>query len=309
MDLERVPRKRKRKRGRWPRLGPGEFRFWLKRFYYECLNEVPAFRQDLEGLFAELDRLGMPALLRPPGFWADPLHVSPALVARFQERGLPGHEALGRVLAARQAMEALCQRWPLPWDALADLWFSYRARSEQGALLLPALPFAPGPSWPTEASLVEAAGPSSAPSEGVRVVALQREPWIYPPLPLPLHYDPTRQARADLDARVARLLQELLASIEAQARALELAAEAAGWRPPPAEYADLAEVRRGARRLFRRVVRGESWRQIAEQVDPARGERAAERQNVRRQVATFAELLGIALGAGPKVSSQPPRRT
>src|SRR5207248_203492 len=87
---------------------------------------------------------------------------------------------------------------------------------------------------------------------------------IEPNVPLPFDYAPVRDSPAWVRTRAAEVAEEVRQSIIAQAELVERYAEAAGWTPIPPRRSDDYDLRRLARRLYRRAVLEESWAKIAD---------------------------------------------
>jgi hypothetical protein len=267
-----------RKRRRRPEH-PAPRVLFLTGLYYNRLNDDEAFRADLAALFRRLDELG---IADDADIWEEARAVEPACLDE-------------KAAGLRREVEAFRERWPLPprvWDDLAATYELYR-----------------GGAWPDGPPQLHTAGVAvwvprpGVPLAGVaqdargrKIRTVERQPWVFPSLPLPFLYDPLSQDREALERRIEAICRDIRETIHAQVAAYEAEIEEAGWRlPPPNQKPEQA-----IERVYLRYVKRWSWGQIASYAtlppDPEGALRRARDHGtakVRRQVRYYADLIGL----------------
>lgn len=254
--------------------------------YYVAVNKRPEFRQAL----AELLRKVQPLL---------PEHAAPPPADANDPVGSAAHAAL----------EAFILCWKLPdFDVTRrDLWRSLRTAARQGrppGLIAVRSYWTPTVGTPR----VGETEPDGDSDDGAGAILLrERVPAIWPPQLAPLPYDPTRHTSAQREALRKRWHRELDECFDEQARALERAAEQAGYERLPGNYYKyLVDTGPGrgnidlevfASRLYRRAVLLHAWKRIAADDTVGKG-------TVRRQVDHWAQVLNVLL---PVVAAGRPR--
>jgi len=184
----------------------------------------------------------------------------------------------------QEAIRDFCSTWPLPARAPEDLLWSHELRPWQGDRLVTGglSGFVPTPGLPVVTGTI----PGDGDTPSLRIV--ERQPWIFPSVPLPFTYDPLTHDRRWLRDRIDAICADIRSSILAQAEALEREVEQAGWGPLPPAWHDPDSLRQAVDRLYLRAIRRMSWSRVAIK---ARTRRSA----VQEQVTRLASLLGITL--------------
>jgi hypothetical protein len=129
-----------------------------------------------------------------------------------------------------------------------------------------------------------------------------RWPLICPPRLDPIRYDPAGVVGAGLPATIRRTAREYARCVEQsileQARAFEVAAETAGYRALPVHFRTPEQRHHAALRLYRRVIEGRTWVQIAD-MEAAEGRSNPEQPQapdaVRQTATRLAKELTIPL--------------
>jgi hypothetical protein len=221
-------------------LHPEDYRAQLLRPFYDLLNEHPQCADDLDMVLTQSrlfhcpdDRGRWLPIVRHPVVWP---------VARW-----------------------FAVRWHLPKDHGVDDLDSTIILALNGYAPLQLDIGARGGTVPTighTADELRAAG-VEPPSDGD-----DRWPLICLPRLDPIRYDAARLMSGELPATIRRTAREYARRVEHsildQARAFEVAAEAAGYRVLPAHFRTPEQRHHAALRLYRRVIEGRTWVQIAD---------------------------------------------
>jgi hypothetical protein len=145
----------------------------------------------------------------------------------------------------------------------------------------------------------------------LRLITSQREyePLVLPPVvpkaPEPFPYDPNIQIPATIRHLLDQLTRQFREDLDMQIEDRRRQARKKGWGPLPPRYRNRADLRRMARRLYRRAVLGSTWKTIAEHesTDP-QGVRVSV-PTVRTSVVAWANVLDVPLQPALK---EPPRK-
>jgi hypothetical protein len=267
-------------------------------FYYSHLNEDERFRADLAGLFARLEELGAPDPLTGEGrrVWEEAQYGSLDTLGELAKayRATPLEQHYRLVSSLHLLVEAFISRWPLPGRIWDDLRWSYalhlrwgKGKGKQPRLELGGFAeFLPSPGLPIEVGVLKV--------EGTMVQVVERQPWIFPPCPIPIFYDPTRQSREWLEKTIEAICQQVRESILAQARLYEEEVRARGREPGPWR-------RRGNERwlaylLYRRAVHKDTWEDLTKLAIKADLYlEGTDIDTVRKRVTALARLIGLPL--------------
>ena len=269
---------------------PEEWREELLHRYYVHLGQDDGFLQSLQELFRRLSPL---ADRHTPewGSWPE----------------LPGVEALAAWVTFQRgreeiepALQAFARAWPLPPDAVPDLWAAFWRHRQRGEVKLervrrqtlpPELrgslePQPPpwGYPWVWLPAVTEARR-----AELERLAEFPARFLVLPGLPSLLTYDPTRHDRQWLNEQIDALCSKIRSGILEQAEELEQQAKAEGWRPTPPPYSTPAVLQETARMLYLRAVKRWSWNRIAAQTG------AKSRTATIKRVKHAAKITGVPL--------------
>lgn len=274
------------------RISRAEWAFWLTGLYYDRLNADPGFSRDLAALFTRLEKMGV----RPPSaggeLWGEAEGGDPSLMAEWARayQGSPLGQHYQMALSLRREVDAFLARWPLPRRIWQDLRSSYEAHLHWGKPWgrEPRLELGghgewlPTPGLPVVVDVRE--------RDGIRVRAMEHQPWIFPSLPLPFLYDPLRHDRGWLEGQIEAICREIRESILAQAKAYREEVEAQGFSHPHPSW-EKAEKAVGL--LYLRAVKRLSWAQIKLKT-------GCDEAQARRQVRHYAALIGLPLAETPE---------
>jgi hypothetical protein len=186
-------------------------------------------------------------------------------------------ESLTPPLAAQERLRQFTTEWRLPArTAVTDVWRSLTRR----------------PPGTVKAARLRVTD---------RTIGISPFPTrIIPPQVEAFDYDPTSQSQTEFRRAVARLAERFSDHILEQAAAIEAEAGRLGWVRLPARRWKQDELRRLARRTYRRTVLHLAWGQIvareqSEDVDAV----GLEPSTVRASVTEWATALGLPLSKGP----------
>lgn len=282
------------------RMSRAELAWRVTGFYYARLNEDKAFTADLAALFTKLEELGAPDPLTSEGrrTWDEAQHGSLDLMSElaeaYKDKDTPLERHYRLVASLRREVEAFLSRWPLPERTWDDLRWSYalhlrwgkskgkRPRLELGGFA----EFLPTPGLPIEVGVHKV--------EGTTVRVVERQPWIFPPHPLPFLYDPVRQDRKWLEEVIEAICREVRESILEQARLYEEDVGAFLWKPGP-------RYRKGheewlAYILYLRVVHRDTWKKLMElAIEAGFYSQHDDLDLLRKRVVSLAKLIGLPL--------------
>lgn len=241
--------------------------------YYQLLNRHPLFRAELRILLSSYQAQSSSDGPRPPD-----LPVPKPLVTEFR---------------------AFAARWHLPKGiGVADLQLSLRHALRVGT--------APRLLMSTRTLIrsvnIEGFSATELRDRGVEPPAdgMDRWPLIVPPRLPPVRYRPTGIDEYDTPAAIRRFAREVAKQVEAsildQARFIESQARAAGYRELPPHFRTAHQRHQAALRLYRHVIDGQSWEQIADAEAGRRGRDYVPTADAARKTASaLAHRLAIPL--------------
>ena len=304
---------------------PSRHRLALVIAYYNCLSDDSDFKESLASLFERLDvaelpdgregRYSITELLlanqrKVPPFSGDYLRRR---AEDYRTWMVPGGVVVKGVPDALDALASFIDRWPLPSEGASDVWQQWEVHDwnlkhgfpppSVGLGLGTRSEWMPTPGLPAETGHTTLGLEGF--SGGLTVNFVENQPWIFPNVPLPFRYDPTRQSRhpakkpgrenapPSLHEILDRICDEIRQSVMAQAGEYDRQVTESGWRPPR-PYQDWDHLCWRTRLVFSRAVKKLTWSTIRLVIPHPNGKRRS-RSYVIEQAEATASILGISL--------------